>query len=248
MKILNKLLNQFVSKKNQTTKQKYDNKPKFDKPSYSDITEARANHFRSLLLPVKGKKVIDVGCGIGRLSEMFDEQGCDVLCVDGRVDNINVLKKIYPRRKAVVLDIESDDFASLGSFDIVFCYGLLYHLSDPLGFIKKAYMVCNDMMIIETCVLDSERPEVILVEEDQSSETQTLHRFGCRPSPGYIINCIQLAGFKHIYLPKKMPEHIEFQYKKSNDHSYIKNGNLIRGIYIASNREINSDAIFKYNE
>lgn len=213
----------------------------FDQPFYADITEARLEHFKSLSLPLTGKSVVDVGCGIGRLAEAFDDFNCDVLCVDGRPENIQKLKELYPLSKTAVIDFDSEEFFNLGKFDVVFCYGLLYHLSDPFGFIKKAYNICKEVMVIETCIIDSELPEVLLVEEDQTNETQALQQFGCRPSPSYVIACLKLSGFKYVYQPTNLPDHFQFKYKRKNNHSYIRNGHLIRDIFIASHEVIEND-------
>lgn len=217
--------------------------PIFDQPYYSDITEARIQHLKSLGLPLAGKSVIDVGCGIGRLSVFFTELGCKVFCVDGRLENIQKLRKLYPSCKSAVVDLETHQILEYGDFDIVFCYGLLYHLSDPFGFLKNAYKICNEMMIIETCITDVDIPVLCLVEENQNNATQALRPIGCRPSPSYVTTCLKLCGFKYVYTPIKLPEHIQFQYKRINDFSYQKNGNLIRDIFIASNKEIENSKL-----
>lgn len=220
--------------------------PAFDRPFYADITEARLRHFKSLGLPVSGKKVLDLGCGIGRFSEYFAEQGCEVLCVDGRQDNIEKLKELYPGRKAAVVDLETPGILNYGDFDIVFCYGLLYHLADPFGLIKNAAKICKEIMIIETCITDAIDPVLRLVDEPQSDVTQAVCGVGCRPSPAYVIRCLKLAGFEFIYSPVELPDHEQFRYKKSNDFSHQKKNTLIRDIFIASRRKIESGKLRRH--
>jgi SAM-dependent methyltransferase len=213
----------------------------FDQDFYREITRERMLHFESLSLPLLGKSVIDVGCGVGRFSNFLMEQGADVFCVDGRSENIEQLRKLYPSRKCAVVDVESPDLLKHGSFDVVFCYGLLYHLSDPFGFIKNASKICKEMMIIETCIMDATDPVVRLVSEDQQNATQALHAFGCRPSPAYVNACLTLSGFEFVYTPLALPAHPQFTYELCNDYSYIKQGHLIRSIFLASRVEIQSD-------
>ncbi|MGA7750585.1 MAG: methyltransferase domain-containing protein [Gallionella sp.] len=210
----------------------------FDRDFYKEITDARLRHFESLSLPLSGKSVIDVGCGIGRFSTFLAEQGADVFCVDGRVENIEKLRELYPSRKCAVVDVESSELLEHGNFDVVFCYGLLYHLADPYGFIKNASKICKEMMIIETCIMDAADPVVRLVPEDQQNATQALHTMGCRPSPSYVNTCLKLSGFEYIYKPAILPAHTQFDYKLSNDYSYLKQGRLIRDIFIASRIKI----------
>ena len=215
----------------------------FDKNFYKEITNARLRHFESLSLPLSGKSVIDVGCGVGHFSTFLAEQGADVFCVDGRTENIEKLRELYPYRKFVVVDVESSDLLAHGNFDVVFCYGLLYHLSDPFGFIKNASKICKEMMIIETCIMDATDPVVRLVPEDQQNATQSLHPMGCRPSPSYVNTCLKLSGFEFIYKPVTLPAHPQFDYSLKNDYSYWKQGHLIRDIFIASRNKISTNLL-----
>ena len=220
-----------------------DQEPVFDRGSYKEITDARWRHFEWLSLSLSGKTVIDVGCGIGRFSAVLADQGADVFCVDGRVENIEKLKEFYPSRKCAVVDVESSDLLAHGNFDVVFCYGLLYHLADPFGFIKNASKICKEMMIIETCIMDATDPVVRLVPEDQQNATQALHPMGCRPSSAYVNTCLKLSGFEFIYKPVNLPVHTQFNYKLENDYSHLKQGHLIRDIFIASRIEISSNLL-----
>jgi len=215
----------------------------FDRPAYVDVTEARLAHLRSLNLPIAGKTVIDLGCGIGRLSEFFVELGCDVFCVDGREDNIHQLRKFYPSRKTAIVDLETEDLFKYGIFDIVFCYGILYHLSDPFGFIKRISKICKEMLIIETCITDALDPILYLVKESQADASQALYGVGSRPSPSYITTCLKLAGFSYIYVPRELPNHKQFRYRMVNDHSHLKNGGPIRNIFIASHKDLANDEL-----
>lgn len=210
---------------------------------YKEITDARLRHFDSLALPLAGKTVIDVGCGIGHFSALLEERGADVFCVDGRVENIEGLKELYPSRRCAVVDVESSELLMHGNFDVVFCYGLLYHLSDPHGFIKNASKICKEMMIIETCIMDAVDPMVRLVPEDQQNATQALHPMGCRPSPSYVAMVLKISGFEFVYKPVALPEHSQFSYRLVDDYSHLKQGHLIRDIFVASRTRISTDLL-----
>ncbi len=218
----------------------HDNAVVFDQPFYADITEARLRHLESLSYIFDNKTVMDIGCGIGRFTDFFLKHRCTLFSVDGRPENIQVMNKLYPAVKTAVIDLESSDLTVFGTVDVVFCYGLLYHLADPFGFIKNVRKICNETLIIETCITDSEDPVLRLVNEAQENVSQSIHGIGCRPSPSYIITCLRMSGFHYVYEPADFPAHKQFQYKKQNNFSHVKRGNLIRGIFIASHKKISA--------
>ena len=187
MKTMKRFIKKFIGGYTSHGSAQKNSTPIFDRPFYRDITEARIKHLRDMNLDIKDKKVIDIGCGIGHFSEYFSSMDCDLLCIDGRSENIVELRNRYPLIRSAVIDVESDKFLSLGEFDIVFCYGLIYHLTNPMSFIQNVGQVCKDMAIIETCIMDAEDPVLRLVREDQDNPTQALHPNGCRPSPAFVI-------------------------------------------------------------
>src|SRR5260370_41818327 len=104
----------------------------FLEPEALRINEARQQHLASLGLDLDGKRVLEVGAGIGLHTAFFEERGCDVLSTDGNPLNVAEMLLLYPDRKLGVLDLDRPaDLADLGMFDIVYCYGTLYHLRDP---------------------------------------------------------------------------------------------------------------------
>ena len=246
MKLVRRIRQLFSDSQNLTSRDPVIDVGVFEEGFYRDITEARVEHFKSLGLGVSGKTVIDIGCGVGHFSRVLDEMGADVTCVDGRPGNIARLLELYPGRKAFVVDVETDKLLDLGKFDVVFCYGLLYHLADPLGFMRRAGAICGNWLILETCIMDSEMPMVRLVPEDDANHSQALHAMGCRPSSAYVAFGLKSAGMKHVYVPRSLPSHAQFQYRLENDISYLKNGNLMRNIFVASRSPLDSPMLKLY--
>ena len=213
----------------------------FDVPHYEDVTRCRLEHLRLMNLPVSGKRVLDLGAGIGRLAEFFAEQGCDVFCVDARPENIQKLRELYPDRKSAVVDLEKDDLKTLGEFEIVFCYGLLYHVVDVLGTLRRASAVCREMMLIETCVAPIHANALFLVQENPRDVTQAMCGFGSRPSPAYVTTCLELCGFAHVYAPRKLPDHPQFQYKMLENAGRWRREPNTRDIFIASRQPLDNE-------
>lgn len=105
-----------------------------------------------------GKRVLDLGCNAGYWSLLAAQAGADfVLGIDGRqmcVDQSNFVFEVNgidPRRyRFGVADIFETDLQELGTFDIVLCLGLLYHVSKPMELLQQMARVNSDLAIIDT--------------------------------------------------------------------------------------------------
>src|SRR5271166_6925515 len=114
----------------------------FDTPNARVLNAARMDHLESLGLPLKGKRALDLGCGVGHLAIRLQQMGCSVVCVDGRAQNVENLRMRYPLLEGHVGDVEQD-LSRFGRFDVVFSYGLLYHLENPLQSLRNMAEVCG---------------------------------------------------------------------------------------------------------
>ena len=45
------------------------------------------------------------------------------------------------------VDINSEDFSTIGSFDVVHCSGIIYHMPDPMRMLVQLRTVCKDLLI-----------------------------------------------------------------------------------------------------
>ena len=174
------------------------------------INAARMEHLASLKLAIAGKRVLEVGAGIGLLTGFFEELGCSVLTTDGRSDNVAEIRRKYPHRQAEVLDLDtSTDITHLGEFDIIFCYGTLYHLANPEQAIKALAAVCQEMILLETCVTPGDDFAVNLVSENQDNPNQASSGMGCRPTRLWVMEMLRkYLGF--AYVSQSQPFHYDF--------------------------------------
>lgn len=110
---------------------------------------------------LKGKRVLDLGSNAGFWSLTAAEAGADfVLGVDGRqmhVDQSNFVfevKGIDKSRYHFALgNIYEFDFKQYGPFDIVFNFGLMYHIAKPMGLIELISEVNTDILVIDTGII-----------------------------------------------------------------------------------------------
>jgi protein-L-isoaspartate O-methyltransferase len=173
------------------------------------INTARQQHLSSLGLPLAGKDVLEVGAGIGLHTAFFEEQRCKVLATDGRPDNVAEMRRRHPERNVSVLDLERPgDIRRLGRFDVIYCYGTLYHLGTPEATLQALADV-SDMILLETCCTPGDQPLLHMVSERQEVRNQAKSSVGCRPTRSWVLGQLtQLWG--HGYISLTQPHYIEF--------------------------------------
>lgn len=91
--------------------------------------------------PYIGKKVFDVGAGLGRLVKYYVKNCEKIVATDifqDQVDFMNRKFKDYPQFRADKCDILADDLTEYtGQFDTVLCINVLEHLSDDRLALEK---------------------------------------------------------------------------------------------------------------
>ena len=209
----------------------------FFSDSYQQHNVARLQHLASLGLPLDGKRVLEVGAGIGDHSIFYLYRNCDVLPTDGRRENVEFLKRRLNIR-AEVLDPERniEQMSSLGRFDVLHCYGFLYHISNPEVFLAHAPR-CAAMMVLETCVSFGDQLEKNPVGEQAEVLCQALHGKGCRPTRPWIMHELK-KGYPHVYCTRTQPKHPEFPLDWTQPPANPRA--LIRAVFVASHAPISN--------
>jgi SAM-dependent methyltransferase len=180
----------------------------FLEPDALAINKARMDHLASLHLPIEGKSVLEVGAGIGLLTGFFEERGCKVRSTDARPELVAEIKRRHPRRQVAILDLERPDtVAALGKFDIVFCYGTLYHLAKPEQALEALSRV-SDSILLETCLSPGEEDAVPIVEEEHTMN-QAYSGHGSRPTRAWVVNRLR-RFWGNGYISITQPSHPDF--------------------------------------
>jgi hypothetical protein len=208
----------------------------FETPEAAAINLARLDHLAGLGLAVDGRSVLEVGAGVGHLSSFFLERGCQLVTTEARPENVAELQRRYPDVRSEVTDVE-DSLAALGRFEIVFCYGLLYHLESPVRALRNMAEVCDDLLLIETVVCDSPLP-VARLDDETLTVSQALRGMAHRPSSSYLALALNRIGFEHIYAATERPEYPDYIWTPSGDGAFSRDGHLLRGVFVASHNAI----------
>ena len=178
----------------------------FYMPHTRAVVEARLRHLEELNLPLSGLKTLEIAAGIGNLTGWFLEQGCDIFATEGRPTNAREHRLHYPQCQATVVDLdEPGSHDRFGLFELVVCYGILYHVRNPQQVLEDMSRVCSKLLLLETEVCaDNDWGELILGEGN--GDDQSLCGFSVRLGRGRIMEILR-QSFPFVYLSITQPKH-----------------------------------------
>jgi FkbM family methyltransferase len=192
----------------------------FDTRHYLDLIRSRGATIRRVvrtLKPVLGlQTALDAGCGVGFFAQTLAEMGLETRGFDGRSENVVEARKRFPKIEFERGDIESAEIARLGTFDLVLCFGLLYHLESPMRAIRHLRALTGKGLLIESMCVPGDDVRMAMREEPLQRD-QSLTDMAFYPSELCLVKMLYRAGFAHVYRVKRLPEHDDFH--ETEDHA-----------------------------
>lgn len=201
---------------------------------YQRHNQRRLEHLASLGLNIAGFTVLEVAAGIGDHTNFFLDRGCQVTTSDVRKENIKMLRSRYPDVRVLHLDLDNPPKTFNELFDIVYCYGVLYHLKNPAKALDFMSRCCLNMLLLETCVSFGDEESLNSCNEDALNPSQSISGKGCRPTRRWVYNQLK-RHFEFVYLPITQPNHEEFPIDWN---SLSSKQTLTRAVFIASKAKI----------
>lgn len=183
----------------------------FDDLYYTEINEARWSMAEGVLDRLGTvRDCFDVGCGPGWFSERLVARGLRVWGLDGRSELVDEARSRVPEGEFSVVDItnlggEFDDRPG----DLVFCFGLLYHLENPFAAIRNLFRLTKQFLFIETQVAPGLSNDLVLVSEGRN-HTQGLNYHALIPSRNALIKMLYVSGFESVYRFTGTIQHADF--------------------------------------
>lgn len=98
------------------------------------------DEIKRMLGDIKGKRILDVGCGTGRLMRFLVDQGAEVVAVDLSEEMLKKARKSFRTCEIVKADIRDLPFAD-NSFDIVIGAFVIVHLKTLTEAFDEVYRV-----------------------------------------------------------------------------------------------------------
>jgi trans-aconitate methyltransferase len=95
-----------------------------------------------LLQPVKGERILDLGCGTGYLANLIAESGAVVTGIDNSADMISKAKETYPGINFCVQS--AVEFVSVNRFDAIFSNAVLHWIKEKEQVIDAMFRNLED--------------------------------------------------------------------------------------------------------
>jgi 2-polyprenyl-3-methyl-5-hydroxy-6-metoxy-1,4-benzoquinol methylase len=93
---------------------------------------------------LRGKRVLEIGCGLGTHAQLLSEAGCELSCIDLTEKAVENTRRRLQLRGLPVdvrrMDAEKMDFPD-GKFDLVWSWGVIHHSSDTKRIIQQVFRV-----------------------------------------------------------------------------------------------------------
>jgi tRNA (mo5U34)-methyltransferase len=123
-------------------------------PGWSDVAHDKLPWF-GLPEDMTGFRVLDVGSAEGFFSFEAERRGAsEVISLDFDPEVVKrfalCAEVLGSPLRARVMSIYDLDPAQLGTFDVVMCFGLLYHLRDPLGGMQRLAAMASGMVLVQS--------------------------------------------------------------------------------------------------
>ena len=198
-----------------------------------DVPSGRRSS-RSCRLLQTLKTALDAGCGVGFFAALLAQNGFHVTAFDaGR----RIWKKRRRRHPAIPFElrnVEDVQITALGQFDLVLCFGLLYHLENPFRALRNLFALTRDVLLIEGMCVPDERACMVLRDECHG-EDQGLDYVAFYPSESALIKMCYKVGFSHVYRFVSLPVHEDFRASR--------NSKRHRTVLLASKGPLNSSLL-----
>jgi cyclopropane fatty-acyl-phospholipid synthase-like methyltransferase len=94
-------------------------------------------------LDIKNKRILDIGCGMGPMMSLFEENNVkEVVGIDPSKNNIKFAKELYPQNLFIESTLEN--YVSDKKFDAALAVMVFEHIKDIETAFKKVFSLLND--------------------------------------------------------------------------------------------------------
>jgi len=185
----------------------------------------------------RGKKVLEIGCGIGTDAINFARAGSIYTGVDISVSSLDLARRRFEiyglEGRLIEYDVESLSKALHGeTFDLVYSFGVLHHTPSIISALKEIRKLCKANSVLKFMVYarDSWKNAMICAGLDQP-EAQS----GCPLANVFSKEEIEILLKDSLFKPNEIKQTHIFPYKVSE---YLKNEYVRQDWFVAMPDEV----------
>ena len=152
---------------------------------------------------VQGRRVLDIACWDGGLSFELERRGAaEVVGIDTWASKeqragFDLAHEVLASKvQGIQMDVMEATPENLGTFDVIFCCGLLYHLRHPLLALERIGELCRDLLVVETYL--SQRPGRPVAEFYPGRELNNDPSNWWGPNVECVVAWLRSSGFKTV--------------------------------------------------
>jgi 2-polyprenyl-3-methyl-5-hydroxy-6-metoxy-1,4-benzoquinol methylase len=191
---------------------------------------------------LQGKRVLDVACNCGGFAVEAIKAGAEyalgVDIVDRYLDQANFIRDAlgYENLEFRNVDVYDLSAETVGTFDVVLCFGILYHLEDPIRGMKAMSNLATHSMLVDTNMMRPKyvnrflrhrslwKMDVVGVGEVES-ETTNLWRQGlsCQfaPTERAVKDMLGFLGFDRVEFLPPTEKELEARYYRGERGTFL---------------------------
>jgi tRNA (mo5U34)-methyltransferase len=171
-----------------------------------DALKARIQSF-PIPVDLRGKRVLDVGAASGWNSFEMERRGAEVVAVDCvEFEELHMARKLLGSKVDYrILDVDELTPDSVGRFDYVLFFGVLYHLRHPLLGLERICALTTEGAFVESFVTDTGPDPVApcTLEFYETNELGGQIDNWCGPNTNCLMALCRAAGFARVVFEHK---------------------------------------------
>lgn len=184
----------------------------------TDPARFRAKHapnWKAILHAVggdlKGLRVLDAGCFEGYWTVEAARAGAsEAVGIDLRPEHVEQARFVaraigLPNARFEVCDLF--DIERLGEFDVIFLFGVLYHVDRPVELLLAARRMCRRLLVVNTKIVPLDEAVLQVRYEDPGQELNAaVHPLVMVPSASAVVRMMRHAGFTDVGVVRPAPD------------------------------------------